>query len=39
MYINTGPQHDLGYPNARFNEKGCLQLWGGDGLTICYAIE
>jgi hypothetical protein len=22
--INTGAQQDLGYPAARFNEKGCL---------------
>ncbi len=39
MDINTEAQQDSRYPDARFNEKGCLQLWGGDGLTKCYAIE
>jgi hypothetical protein len=32
MDINTGAQQDLCYPAARFNEKGCLQVWGGDAL-------
>jgi len=32
--INTGEQHDLRYPNARFNEKGCLPVWGGDALKL-----
>jgi len=31
---NTGAQQDLGYPGARFNEKGCLQVWGGDVLML-----
>ncbi len=30
MDINTGSQQDLRYPAARFNEKGCLQVWGGE---------
>ncbi len=30
MDINTGAQQDLRYPAARFNEQGCLQVWGGD---------
>jgi hypothetical protein len=31
--INTGEQQDLGhYPRARFTEKGCLPVWGGDAL-------
>jgi len=25
----TGDQQDLAYPAARFNEKGCLPVWGG----------
>jgi len=25
---------DKCYPAARFNEKGCLQVWGGDALTL-----
>jgi hypothetical protein len=24
---------ELCYPAARFNEKGCLQVWGGDALN------
>jgi hypothetical protein len=32
MDINTGVQQDLRYPAARFSEKGCLQVWGGDTL-------
>jgi hypothetical protein len=37
MDINTGAQHESRYPAARFNEKGCLQVWGGDALrnSIC----
>jgi hypothetical protein len=31
--INTGEQQDLCYPVARFNEKQCLPVWGGDGLS------
>jgi hypothetical protein len=33
--INRGDQRDqqdLRYPTARFNEKGCLAMWGGDAL-------
>ncbi len=33
MDINTGAQQDLRYSAARFNEKGCLEVWGGDALT------
>jgi hypothetical protein len=36
MDSNTGAQQDLSYPAARFNEKGCLQGWGGDTLTTAY---
>jgi hypothetical protein len=25
-------QMNLRYDDARFNEKGCLQVWGGDAL-------
>jgi hypothetical protein len=32
MDINTAAQQDLPYPAARFNEKGCLLVWGGDAL-------
>jgi hypothetical protein len=33
MDINTtGAQQDLRYPAARFNEEGCLQVWGGDSF-------
>jgi hypothetical protein len=31
--INTGEQQDFRYPAARFNEKWCLPVWGGDALT------
>jgi hypothetical protein len=30
--INTREQQDLCCPAARFNEKGCFLLWGGDAL-------
>jgi hypothetical protein len=30
MDINRGVQQNL--HAARFNEKGCLQVWGGDAL-------
>jgi hypothetical protein len=31
MEIKTGAaQQDFPYPAARFDEKGCLQVWGGD---------
>jgi hypothetical protein len=29
---------DLRYPDARFNEKGCLQVCGGDALRPAAAI-
>jgi hypothetical protein len=32
MDINTGGQQELRYPAGRFNEKRCLQVWGGDAL-------
>jgi hypothetical protein len=32
MDIDTGAQQDLRHPAARFNEKGCLQVWRGDAL-------
>jgi hypothetical protein len=32
MDINTGAQQDLHYLAAGFNEKGHLQVWGGDAL-------
>jgi hypothetical protein len=37
MDINTGSialQQGLRYPDARFNEKGCLQVWGGGDALI-----
>jgi len=35
MDINTEAQQGLLYPNptSRFNEKGCLPVWGGDALS------
>jgi hypothetical protein len=30
--LDTGVQQNSRYPGARFNEKGCLQVWGGDAL-------
>ncbi len=33
MDINTGAQQEFLYLAARFNEKGCLQVWSGDILT------
>jgi hypothetical protein len=30
--INTREQQDLHHSAARFNEKGCLWVWGGDAL-------
>ncbi len=33
MDINTRAQQDSRYPSPRFNEKGCLQVWGGDALS------
>jgi hypothetical protein len=39
--LNTGEEHklrypDARYPGARFNEKGCLQVWGGDALKALH---
>jgi hypothetical protein len=34
MDMNTGGQYDLGYSVERFNEKECLQVWGGDVLML-----
>jgi hypothetical protein len=36
MDINTGAQQDGSCPAARFNEKGCLQVWGGETLITAY---
>jgi len=33
MDINTGSQQDSRNYAAKFNEKGYLQVWGGDALT------
>jgi hypothetical protein len=30
---STEEQQDLPYSAARFNEKGCLRVWGGDALS------
>jgi len=32
MDINGGAQQDWRYPAARFSEKVCLGVWGGDVL-------
>jgi hypothetical protein len=32
--ISTQEQQDLHYSAARFNEKGCLPVWGGDGMLF-----
>jgi hypothetical protein len=34
--IHTGAEQELCYPAARFNEKGCLEVWGGDALRILH---
>ncbi len=34
MDVNTRAEHESRYPAVRFNEKGCLQVWGGDGLRM-----
>jgi len=31
--INIGEEQDFRYPAARFNEKGCLPVWGGDAFN------
>jgi hypothetical protein len=36
--ISTGEQQHLHYPAARFNEKGCLLVWGGDALST-YSMQ
>jgi hypothetical protein len=36
MDINTGAQQDLHHLTARFNQKGCLLVWGGDALRTPY---
>jgi len=33
MDINRGAWLNFRYPTARFNEKGCLQVWGGVALS------
>jgi hypothetical protein len=37
--INTREQQDLLHPAARFHEKVCLLMWGGDALTVFRTIE
>jgi hypothetical protein len=37
--INSGEQQDFLDPAARFHEKVCLLVWGGDALTVFRAIE
>jgi hypothetical protein len=34
--IKTEEEHELRYPAARFNEKGCLQVWGGNALRMLH---
>jgi hypothetical protein len=36
--INTGAEQESRYPAARFNEKGCLQVWGGDALRMLHNV-
>jgi hypothetical protein len=38
MDIETGAQHDLRYHTARFNEKGCLHVCGGDALRLSFEL-
>jgi hypothetical protein len=38
MDINRGAQQKLRYPVARFNEKGCLQVWGGDAFMLYFCL-
>jgi hypothetical protein len=35
---NSTSIQGLGYPSARFNEKGCLQVRGGDALSTYLSI-
>jgi len=37
--INTREQHYLHYPAVRFNEKGCLLVWGGDALKSMHIAQ
>jgi len=39
MDINRGAHQDLRYPVARFNEKGCLLVWGGDALMLYFGTQ
>jgi len=34
MDVNRRAVHKSRYPAARFNENGCLQVWGKDGLRM-----
>jgi hypothetical protein len=36
MDIHRGAQQDLHHLTARFNQKGCLQVLGGDALNTPY---
>jgi hypothetical protein len=36
--IITREQQHLRYPATRFNEKGCLPVWGGDALST-YSMQ
>jgi hypothetical protein len=37
--INTEAQQDLRYHAARFNEKGCLQVWGEDDDALTRSVK
>jgi hypothetical protein len=37
--INTGEHQDLHCPAARFIEKGCLLVWGGDALKSMHIAQ
>jgi hypothetical protein len=36
MDINKRAQQDLRYLVVRFNEKGCLSMWGGDVVSCTF---
>jgi hypothetical protein len=36
MDIITGAHQHLHHLTARFNQKGCLQVWGGDAVKTPY---
>jgi hypothetical protein len=36
MDITAGAQQDSHHPTARFNQKGYLQVWGGDALRTSH---